>query len=407
MTKRRTLLHLMLTLALSSIALNFLAAQSDYRPMLEITRFRWINGWYDNYSGKELNYLYDTLVENRQLKVYYFHHEKYPYQNGNEYFREDIQQRKVWLCSPGNNSTPYSESLLYDFSHQVGDTLLFQDLGAGKFKLEYVHHIDSIQLLDGQYRRIRIYRWWEGTNDLNLNGNYPLYDLVEGIGNLYMPFFSDARPWDVFTPICAWRGEEPVAGACEVAQINCDAITIDSILIITSNLLQVFLSYGQADWPIHAFKLRVLGEDGDTLALSLFTQGHINPNHSLSRLISTTQAIEELPDVVKVIIIDQLINQQCELLYGTTGLHDVPVSESLRVYPNPTAGEFQVELPLDFVVDNILLFDAHGRPHIAATYNDRTFVRISTSNLTTGVYSLFLIASDGSRRSARVVVTGR
>jgi len=403
MTKRQTLLQLMLTLALSPLALHFVTAQSDYRPMLELTRFRWINGWYDNNMGKELNYLYDTTVENRQLKVYRFDHEGWSFQNSLYYFREDVQEKKVWQCYTGNDTIPYSEYLLYDFSLQTGDTLSFDYQGPGNFRLEYVHHVDTIQLLDGPYRRIAVYRWWEGSNYPTLNGNYPYYDLVEGVGNLYMPLYADAQPWDMFTPICAWRGDIPVTGACEMAQINCDVLHIDS-MSLESGAIYVKLSYGQADWPIYAYKIFLLNEQGDTLVASSYSPGHLQPNNTVEDWMWDEGEINVLPNPVRVIVKDQLTNQQCEILYGTTGLNNTPERELLRVYPNPAAGEFQVELPAGFEVAGIQLFDAQGRRYAVEANKDATSLRIAVGNIPPGMYSLTLLAADGSSHIARVAI---
>ncbi|MBK8706483.1 MAG: T9SS type A sorting domain-containing protein [Saprospiraceae bacterium] len=404
MTKRQTLLQLMLTLALSPVALHFVTAQSDYRPMLELTRFRWINGWYDNNMGKELNYLYDTTVENRQLKVYRFDHEGWSFQNSLYYFREDVQEKKVWQCYTGNDTIPYAEYLLYDFSLQTGDTLDIDYQDPEHFKLIYVHHVDTIQLLDGPYRRIAVYRWWEGSTYPSLNGNQPYYDLVEGVGNLYMPFYSEAQAWDMFTPICAWRGDIPVTGDCEIAQINCDALQIDSLSFESPGTFYLQMSYGQADWPIHASKLMILSEQGDTLAFSNYSSGNLLPNETIEGWIWTEDIIPVLPDLVRVIVIDQLTQQQCEILFGTTGLDDTPGRELLRVYPNPAAGEFQVELPAGFEVAGILLFDAQGRRYAVEANKDAASLRIVVGNIPPGMYSLTLLAADGSSRIARVAI---
>lgn len=392
----------MLTLAFCALAWSFLAAQSDYKPMLELTRFRWINGWYDNNMGKELNYMYDTVVENRQLKVYNFHHEGWAFLNNREYLREDVQERKVWQCYPGNDTIPYSEFLLYDFSLEPGDTLSLDYQSPDTFRLEYVHHIDTVQLLDGPHRRIVVYLWWEGSNYASVNGNQHYYDIIEGVGNLYMPLYSKTQSW-YFTPLCAWRGDQPVVGACEVAQINCGAITIDS-LINFNDYFQIQLSYGQSDWPVYAYKLMVMNMAGDTLAMSLYSSGNIQPNETVTDWIDTRENVTDLPNPARVIIIDQLTQQQCEVLFTTTGLRHTPVSEWLKVYPNPSDGQFQVEVPDDFEVARIDLFDAQGRNCAIQADRNTATLRITTGQLKPGIYSLLLLSTDGKTSAARILV---
>lgn len=390
-------------------ALHFLSAQSDYMPMLELTRFRWVNGSLDNFVPRELNYQYDTIIDAQQTKVYQYDHQ-WPSQDRLVYLREDVQLKKVWRYVPGNEFLMPYEELLYDFSLQPGDTVSLNYEDPDHFVLKYVHHFDTIHLLDGPHRRLVIYRWQEGNSYPPSNGHHYEFDWIEGVGNIYRPLNSQVGQgpaWPYHSPICAWRGTQPVVGDCEVAFIDCDALQLDSVGV-SSGTFQIDLSYSEADWPIHAHILVLLNEEGDTLAVSNFSAGTLYPNQSVTQwawLEHSTQVFNELPDPLKVVVIDQLTGDYCELWYGTTGLANIFEGEQPSAYPNPTSGNFQILLPEDTQIVKCIMVDMQGKKSPAAVSQNDSLLFINSPALAPGIYIIMLLSKNGNQYAVRVVLS--
>lgn len=104
-----------------------------------------------------------------------FHY--YGYQGA---FRNDIENKKVWFVSEGEEN----ETLLYDFNLQIGDTLPEGILDPNDYWDFWVEDIDSVEI-GNNFRKRFIIRSF-----LNF-GEAPLY-IIEGIGgqNLIEPFES-------------------------------------------------------------------------------------------------------------------------------------------------------------------------------------------------------------------------
>ena len=154
-----------------------------YIPFPE-TNAIWIDSTDINSFGKcqefETKRKKDTLINGvNYQKLVQFHQERFQCSNiithSNQktvgFYRNDIANRKVWLRLPNANS----DTLLYDFNLQVGDTMpesYLNDLNFGQVKI-----IDSIRyrLISDRWRRVFYYNGiCNGANDVQF--------LIEGIG---------------------------------------------------------------------------------------------------------------------------------------------------------------------------------------------------------------------------------
>lgn len=86
--------------------------------------------------------------------------------------------------------------------------------------------------------------------------------------------------------------------------------------------------------------------------------------------------------------------------YFSSDLSDLPVSiasTDLRIYPNPTSGAFQFDIPAGIQIEKILLIDATGKHHreFKSTI-DNHFV-LERKGLPAGLYVVQLIVANGQR----------
>ncbi|MCF8368030.1 MAG: T9SS type A sorting domain-containing protein [Bacteroidales bacterium] len=95
-------------------------------------------------------------------------------------FRNDIENKIVWFVPEGESS----ESLLYEFDLQVGDTLSEGILDPNDYWDFWVEDIDSVLVGDSYRKRFHIRSW--------LNMSEMALQIVEGVGgqNLIKPFES-------------------------------------------------------------------------------------------------------------------------------------------------------------------------------------------------------------------------
>ncbi len=129
-------------------------------------------------------------------------------------FRQDSLQQKVYFIPPGN----IRDTLLYDFSLAVGDTL--KGYLGGSFATPYsVVSIDSVSIENGSYRK----RW-----NLRLTGCPPtdVLEIVEGIGSMdglisqHIPCFADVD-WDALMCMSVGNVNQYLAPG----QTSCNLIT--------------------------------------------------------------------------------------------------------------------------------------------------------------------------------------
>ncbi len=316
--------------------------------------------------------------------------------------------KKVWRYVPGNEFLMPYEEMLYDFSLQPGDTVSL-NADPDHFLLKYVHHFDTIQLLDGLTADWLSIVGRGRNSDPASNGHHHEFDWIEG-GNIYRPLNSQVGQgpaWPYHSPICAWRGTQPVVGDCEVAFIDCDALQLDSVGV-SSGTFQIDLSYSQADWPIHAHILVLLNEEGDTLAVFNFSAGTLYPNQSVTQwawLEHSTQVFTELPDPLKVVVIDQLTGDYCELWYGTTGLDNIFEGEQPSAHPNPTCGDFQIVLPDGTQIVKCIMVDMQGKQSPVSVSQNDSLLFIYPPALAPGIYIIMLQSKNGNQHAVRVVLS--
>lgn len=185
--------------------------------------------------------------------------------------REDFD-RKVYFLKPG-----YAETLLYDFSAQIGDTIWYQIGGACAgdtfaFWPQTPHYlvvsdIDSILLENNEYRK----KW-------NLNGEFMADSWVEGIGSiswfgLFNPFISDiALSGDGYSFACFRQNYETIY----LDNVNCGTcycniiLSYDDILDNRDNALSILpnpaenemgIIFLNADGPYNVQILNMTGQN--------------------------------------------------------------------------------------------------------------------------------------------------
>lgn len=142
------------------------------------------------YNTSYYNYIIgDTLIDSLNYKNVYQTRNLF---NTNfspiAFIREE--NKKVYVLYPDVSSL---EFLLYDFSLNVGDSMIFPDFIHGgnlTFRTAYLNSIDSIQLENGSYRkRFKFSNWSEIIEGIGNAGiNVPNTGLFQTIGGLYLDY---------------------------------------------------------------------------------------------------------------------------------------------------------------------------------------------------------------------------
>jgi hypothetical protein len=170
----------------------------------------------------------DTVINSKSYSKVYSLFDTTLINPNSTYFgaiREDVN-RKVYFLKPG-----YEETILYDFSAQIGDTIWYQIGGAlcgdtFAFWPQTPHYlvvstIDSILLENNEYRK----KW-------NLNGEFMADHWVEGIGSiswfgLFNPIISDiALCGDSYSFACFRQNYETIY----IDNVNCGTCYCNIIL---------------------------------------------------------------------------------------------------------------------------------------------------------------------------------
>jgi hypothetical protein len=89
---------------------------------------------------------------------------------------------------------------------------------------------------------------------------------------------------------------------------------------------------------------------------------------------------------------DQLLYTQ---LAGPSAITDLPTSESLTVYPNPTNSVLNISLPPNAATGQIILYDISGREIISERAGNNTLQTLDISDLAPGVYLLTYETTSG------------
>ncbi len=219
-------LHSNLTIIpfLFSLLANNSALGQNYSPMPETNVF-WGIEHYDStlpcqYTEKYYYHLNgDTLIQGKNYKKLFYKIEALSCQNVNYPYgfiggiRQDTINRKVFcsLVSLGHQDT-----LLYDFNLQIGDTLQ-RSLVNQLPDPQIIDRIDSLQLLDGTYRRTFHFSPGISGND----------SIIEGIGSrfgLLEPFDIGIGEFDVLK--CFRSDSDLLISSGSICSITTDVIDI-------------------------------------------------------------------------------------------------------------------------------------------------------------------------------------
>lgn len=205
-------MKLRVLLLFSTISISLISIAQSYHPLVKENASWTIEYWYDFSppSGHEVYKLFiedDTTVNTLNYKFVYQNKwdslSKIKNKNGIRLIREDTLSKKVFVIyldgSIGNNDS--IEWLLYDFSVQVGDTLIYDTLPLW-YNNPGIYRCDSIDtiFIEGHARR-RFY----------FTRNIPFgQDIwIEGIGSIQIGFFGPHfEEFESFYSIsCYWDDE--------------------------------------------------------------------------------------------------------------------------------------------------------------------------------------------------------
>ncbi|HET7733960.1 MAG TPA: hypothetical protein VFK73_08995, partial [Paludibacter sp.] len=185
---------------------------TNYLPFLNNSK--WFVVW-STWEGYQSRYVFcngDSVVNgNTYQKVYLKfikipNHWVYPYVEYDHEFiytllREDVENRKVYRMSSANQ-----ESLLYDFSLNIGDTLPSNTTYT-------LSGIDSIDTSSGKHKRFT----FSSSND-------KLIYWYEGIGNPANPFsnYSTLSSSSSYTQLyCMYQNDSTIYENCRLVDVNC------------------------------------------------------------------------------------------------------------------------------------------------------------------------------------------
>lgn len=181
-----------------------------YHPFLNNSKWFTVNNSYEGYINRFSYLSGDTIINNllySKLKykfiklpnlfnyIYATYNKTYLYDH---YFREDVDNKKVYILSWGKY-----EDLFYDFNLNVGDKLS----SATSFTLS---EIDTIEI-KGEDRKKFTFKTVSGENII----------WIEGIGNISDPL----SPTAIFQPYsklyCAYQNDSLIYDNCYLPDINC------------------------------------------------------------------------------------------------------------------------------------------------------------------------------------------
>lgn len=192
-------LCILLTLSLQ------IQSQSTYdylsRPGLSIASEH--HNWFDGTSNNTYQFVGDTLLCNENLLIYQRIYPSYP----KTFLRVD--GGKVWRKVLYGNPCD-SESLIYDFDLEVGDTT-----DAFTFNNYYVVDIDTITLLNEEERK-RLF--------LTNNSNWTPIEWVDGIGSLAGGLFPIPDFEGVTSLVCVKESDETIWLNPDQSTELCDSI---------------------------------------------------------------------------------------------------------------------------------------------------------------------------------------
>ncbi len=109
--------------------------------------------------------------------------------------------------------------------------------------------------------------------------------------------------------------------------------------------------------------------------------------------------LTQFPDSIAVQGV-YIFNDGCQ----SVGVSNATIEHQVKVYPNPTSGKFQIEVPSDFKIQTAQLFDISGS--LKQTFNLKNLSKgeIEINSFLSGIYFLELKLSSGEFIRKKVIL---